>query len=402
MADDAPAIAGLAHAGVSTPAPAHVLVVDDNAMNRDVLSRRLQRNGHTVEAVEGGKQALASLESGKFDLVMLDIMMPDMDGYQVLTQLRLDPALSHLPVLMISAVGDTDSVVRCLSLGADDYLNKPFDPLILRARVDAALLKKRLHDEEQRYTRSMERELEIGRAIQAGFLPESLPQPAGWEIAARFLPARQVAGDFYDTFEIPGTGIAVLVADICDKGVGAALYMALFRSLLRASASGEHARGSDSASILKAAVGQTNNYIARVHERAHMFATVFFGILDPANGRLDYVNAGHESAMIVGAGQLRQKLGPTAPAIGLMPDCRIEVASTTLDAGDVLFAYTDGVVDATDTSTTFGEARLIELITRAHASADALLGSLASALEAHTTGIAPFDDITMLAVRRSG
>jgi phosphoserine phosphatase RsbU/P len=400
MADDAPGIAGLQHAGAATPA--HVLVVDDNAMNRDVLSRRLQRNGHTVEAVEGGKHALASLEGGKFDLVMLDIMMPDMDGYQVLTQLRQDPALSHLPVLMISAVGDTDSVVRCLALGADDYLNKPFDPLILRARVDAALLKKRLHDEEQRYTRSMERELEIGRAIQAGFLPESLPQPMGWEIAARFLPARQVAGDFYDTFEIPGTGIAVLVADICDKGVGAALYMALFRSLLRASASGEHARGSDSASILKAAVGQTNNYIARVHERAHMFATVFFGILDPASGRLDYVNAGHESAMIVGAGTLKQQLGPTAPAIGLMPDCRIEVGSTTLGAGDVLFAYTDGVVDATDTCNAFGESRLIALLTQPHASADALLATLSLALEAHSAGIDPFDDITMLAVRRIG
>ena len=303
---------------------------------------------------------------------------------------------------MISAIGDSDSVVRCLALGADDYLTKPFDPLILRARVDAALVKKRLHDAEQRHTRSMERDLEIGRTIQAGFLPESLPQPPGWEIAARFIPARQVAGDFYDTFEIPGKGIAVLVADICDKGVGAALYMALFRSLLRASATGERAPGSDSASILKAAVGQTNDYIARVHERAHMFATVFFGILDPASGRLDYINAGHESALIVGAGALKQQLGPTAPAIGLMPDCRIEVASTALDPGDVLFAYTDGVVDATDTCSAFGEARLIALLTQAHASADALLATLALALETHSAGIDPFDDVTMLAVRRSG
>jgi phosphoserine phosphatase RsbU/P len=133
-----------------------------------------------------------------------------------------------------------------------------------------------------------------------------------------------------------------------------------------------------------------------------MFATVFFGILDPASGRLDYVNAGHESAMIVGAGMLKQQLGPTAPAIGLMPDCRIEVASIVLDPGDVLFAYTDGVIDATDTVSAFGESRLIALLTQAHASADALLAALALALEAHSAGIDPFDDVTMLAVRRIG
>jgi serine phosphatase RsbU (regulator of sigma subunit) len=385
-----------------TNRPAHVLVVDDNAMNRDVLSRRLQRNGHTVEAVEGGAQALACLETGQFDLILLDIMMPGMDGYQVLARLKQDAVLAKLPVMMLSAIGDADSVARCLSLGADDYLTKPFDPLILRARVDAALLKKRLHDEERRYTRSMEHELEIGRAIQAGFLPESLPQPAGWEISARFLPARQVAGDFYDAFEIPGHGIAVLVTDVCDKGVGAALYMALFRTLLRASATSERPAGGDTTSILKAAVGQTNNYIARVHERAHMFATVFFGIFDPDTGRLDYVNAGHESALVVAACQVKQRLGPTAPAMGLMPDCRIEVASTTLDVGDLLFAYTDGVVDATDTHDAFGEHRLVELLGRKHVSAEAMIESLTQALQTHSTGIAPFDDITMLALRRSG
>ena len=402
MSADAPDIVIQAHASTGASTPAHVLVVDDNAMNRDVLSRRLQRNGHTVEAVEGGRQALACLQTGKFDLVMLDIMMPDMDGYEVLAQLRQDAALAHLPVLMISAIGATDSVVRCLTLGADDYLTKPFDPLILRARVDAALVKKRLHDAEQRHTRSMERDLEIGRTIQAGFLPQSLPQPPGWEIAGRFIPARQVAGDFYDTYELPGHGIAVLVADICDKGVGAALYMALFRSLLRAGATGECARGSDNASILKTAVSQTNDYIARVHERAHMFATVFFGILDPVTGRLDYVNAGHESALIVGAGTLKQALGPTAPAIGLMPDCRVEVASAVLDPGDVLFAYTDGVLDATDNGSAFGESRLIALLSRAHASADALLDTLGLALETYSAGADPFDDVTMLAVRRTG
>lgn len=385
------------------PRTARVLVVDDSEMNRDLLGRRLQRNGHVVEAVESGQHALDIMAAQRFDLVMLDIMMPDMDGYMVLERIKADAALTAIPVIMISALGDTASVVRSLSLGADDYINKPFDPLILRARVDAALAKKRLHDEEQRYTRSMERELELGRAIQAGFLPSELPQPAGWEIAARFRPARQVAGDFYDSFVVPGCGIAVLIADVCDKGVGAALYMALFRSLLRASATHQHAEGTEAREILHQAVRSTNDYIASVHDRANMFATVFFGILEPCSGRLDYVNAGHDAPLVIGQDGIRQELRPTAPALGLMTACQIEVARVDLETNEVLFAYTDGVIDETDArQEAFGEARLRQLLIQPHASADAMLACVEQGLETHNAGLDPFDDTSMLALRRIG
>src|SRR5206468_2350062 len=114
-------------------------------------------------------------------------------------------------------------------LGAADYLPKPFNPVVLRARVAATLARKRLEDRERLHVRSLERELEIGREIQRDFLPDALPEAAGWEIAAVFQPARQVSGDFYDGFPTADGAIALVVADVCDKGVGAALYMALFR-----------------------------------------------------------------------------------------------------------------------------------------------------------------------------
>ena len=131
-----------------TPLPALILVVDDNEVNRDVLSRRLQRQGHSVVLAENGLEAMKAVRSRPFDLVLLDIMMPELDGYAVLQQIKADPALSHLPVIMISAVDDIESVSRCIVMGADDYLSKPFDATLLKARTGACLVKKRAHDRE--------------------------------------------------------------------------------------------------------------------------------------------------------------------------------------------------------------------------------------------------------------
>ncbi|HMA18588.1 MAG TPA: response regulator, partial [Thermoanaerobaculia bacterium] len=209
-------------ASQTPPAPARLLVVDDVEMNRDLLSRRLKQLGHEVEIAVNGREALEKIAAAEFDLVLLDIMMPEVDGYKVLETLRENGTLDRLPVIMISAVTELESVVRCVEMGATDYLPKPFNPVLLKARVGATLEKKRLRDQERLWAKSMERELEIGREIQASFLPEELPQPAGWEIAARFSPARQVAGDFYDAFELqPARRFGIVVADVCDKGVGA-------------------------------------------------------------------------------------------------------------------------------------------------------------------------------------
>ncbi|MET0543347.1 MAG: SpoIIE family protein phosphatase [Variovorax sp.] len=380
--------------------PARMLVVDDNEMNRDVLSRRLQRNGHAVEAVEDGEHALARLRDQSFDLILLDVMMPGIDGYEVLGRLKAQPATRHIPVIMISALGETDSVVKCLALGADDYLTKPFNPLILQARVEACLLKKRAHDGEMRHMQSMEREFEIGRAIQAGFLPESLPELTGWDIAARFRPARQVAGDFYDVFPTQAGGIVIVVADVCDKGVGAALYMALFRTLIRSTASQRFPDGTDASAILLATATLANDYIARVHGRANMFATAFLSILDPGTGALVYVNAGHDPPLVAGAAGVRQRLGLTGPALGLLPGQRFTVGTAQLVDGDLLLGYTDGVVEATGAEGAFGEARLIEALLGT-GSAEAMLHGIESALDSHSAGAEAADDITMVMLRRT-
>jgi len=390
-------------------AASRLLVVDDVEANRDLLARRLRQLGHEVALVDGGAAALAAVERQDFDLILLDVMMPGMDGYEVLKRLQADPGRRHIPVIMVTAVDQIDSVVRCIELGATDYLPKPFNPVILKARVNATLEQKKLRDRERLHARSLERELEIGRQIQASFLPESLPREEGWEIAACFRPARQVAGDFYDAFRLKSGRIGLVVADVCDKGVGAALFMALFRSLIRASADlvdpalpGVDDPVERAAARVRNAVVFTNDYIARTHSASNMFATLFFGILDPATGALTYVNAGHEPPVLrERAGTLR-RLAPTGPAVGLMPDRAFEVGRVALAPGDLFVAFTDGVTDARSSSSAIlGEEPLLKLVAEAHGSAADLLAAIDRALSDHGTGAESFDDVTMLAVLRS-
>jgi adenylate cyclase len=127
----------------------HILVVDDNEMNRDMLSRRLNRQGHEVAVAEDGQRALTMISEREYDLVLLDIMMPKMNGYEVLERMKADNSLQSVPVIMISAVDDLDSVVKCIEMGAEDYLFKPFNPVLLKARVDATLEKRRLYNQNK-------------------------------------------------------------------------------------------------------------------------------------------------------------------------------------------------------------------------------------------------------------
>jgi CheY-like chemotaxis protein len=157
------------------PCGGDVLVVDDNPLNQDILASFLKRLGHTVTVAENGQQALELVEGDHFDLVLLDIMMPVMDGYQVLQHLKGDTAWRDIPIIMISALDEIDSVVRCIEMGAEDYLPKPFNPVLLTARICASLDKKRLRDQEIEYLRNVKQITSAAAAIEAGdFATESL------------------------------------------------------------------------------------------------------------------------------------------------------------------------------------------------------------------------------------
>lgn len=267
-----------------------------------------------------------------------------------------------------------------------------------------------LYGETKKAKELAEHDLEIGRQIQAGFFPEKLPLIPGWEIATQFRPARQVAGDFYDVFTLAEEKkVAIVMGDVCDKGVGAALFMALFRSLIRVFAfeslpnpnSGQGSFRLDSTQVLTRTVVLTNNYIATTHGNENMFATMFFSILDAKSGLLTYVNGGHEPPVVIGDHSIKATLQPTGPAVGLLPDLDFFTQDIQLEPNDILFTFTDGVTDAQSrTGELFTKKRLMEMLIEPAASAEAFLDRIVERIQSHIAGVEQYDDLTMLALRR--
>lgn len=391
-------------------AKAKILIVDDEPYNIDYLEQELEDLEYETFSASSGPAALEKVAAVNPDVILLDIMMPGMDGFQVLEQLKAHKIWRTIPVIVISALNDLSSVVKGIKLGAEDYLPKPFNEVLLQARLDACLEKKRLRDQEQKYLKGLERELEIGRQIQVGFLPEKLPQWPGWEIAAHFQAAREVAGDFYDVFALPQEQrFGLIVGDVCGKGVGAALFMTLFRSLIRATANlndflaqpSDPPANRDDAAILQRAVGLTNNYMVRLHSRSNMFASLFFGLLDPATGQLTYLNGGHEPPFIIGPGGVKTRLTPTGPVVGLIPNTGYKIQTVQLEPADLLLIVTDGVTDAHNPAGEhFTNQRLLSLLSAPVPSASAILNTINTHLRNFMADTIQFDDITLLAVQR--
>jgi sigma-B regulation protein RsbU (phosphoserine phosphatase) len=276
----------------------------------------------------------------------------------------------------------------------------------LAASMSVALENARLWEQEKLYRKALEREFEIGREIQAGFLPAALPQPAGWEIAARLLSAREVTGDFYDAFELTDGTIGLVIADVCDKGLGAALFMTLFRSLIRAVSNidfftnaGYRGKVSTEMRLLNA-MSLTNNYIAETHGDASMFCTIFFGVLDTHTGGLTYVNGGHIPPLLIDQSGVREILKVTGPAVGMAAGAEYTIGQATLKTGDILFAHTDGLTDAMNSHDEyFSVLESIPLLV-GEAVLDARLEKIQHLVRQFSLGGVQNDDITMLAVRR--
>lgn len=265
------------------------------------------------------------------------------------------------------------------------------------------------------YSKALNKELEQGRHMQANFLPERLPSIAGWHFAAFFQPARQVSGDFYDIFDLPDNRIGIVVADVCDKGVGAALFMALFRSLIRVFSGQTLLEGMicptrpepgagpspDKAAKALEAVHLTNNYIVQNHDELGMFATLFFGVLSPATGQLSYINGGHEPILVIGPLGVSKKLSKTGPAVGLVADPAYRVDRIVLKPGEILFGYTDGATEArSPADRLFGRKRMEGLLAEPVRSAEQLLDHIKSNLFDYVGDAPQEDDITLLAVQR--
>ena len=270
------------------------------------------------------------------------------------------------------------------------------------------------------YSKALDKELENCSRIQKSFLPSEIPDVPGWDIEEFFFPARRVSGDFYDVFELPGGYTGLVIGDVCDKGAGAALFMALYRSLIRifsgqaqlsrtpvnaesqmvgGTPDPESARQYTQLEAIRT-IALTNDYLAPNNEMC-MFVTLFFGVLEPQNGKLLYINGGHETAFVIDANGIRERLAPTGPAVGLMPHATFEYKEIQLHSGEILFAFTDGVTDARSTGEErFTRKRLDSLLSQPVATVFELMQRIGTNLFAHIGKAPQADDITMLAVQR--
>jgi len=274
--------------------------------------------------------------------------------------------------------------------------------------------------EIERYSKALDDELEKGKQIQKDFLPDRIPELPGWEIATYFAPAKQVSGDFYDVFTLPGNNLGIVIADISDKGVGAALYMALIRSLIRVFSGhislhgfsnfsinngltesvATHSATADQLNALNA-VKLTNDYIAHEHGKEGMFATLFFGVMNPDTGVMAYINAGHEPLFIINSARLKQRLKPTGPAVGISPDMTFEIQQVQIEPGDIWIGYTDGVTEAlSPNGEFFTRKKLLSALEQSTESGSDIVNRIKTQVLDHIQNDAPSDDITMLVVKR--
>lgn len=407
----------------------NALIVTEADRPADDLEAALEEGGFQVEHATSAEIGARDEPGDAPDLMLISA---ELGLRQVALLAERFAAAERPPTVVVFHDDDLAALESCVR-GGFDYVTRPFRPSLLRTRMISCRERGQLTTsvEEMATAASLRRDehdLSIAEEIQAGFLPEILPVPPDWDIAARIRPARHVGGDFYDVFElVGGRRLGVVIADVCDKGVGAALFMALIRTMLRHTAE-ETARWSLSkdeqipaqvyrqadtaagiAPLLSTAAGPllqaingTNRYLSHNHRKQGYFATVFFGVLDPASGALLYINGGHNPPVLVRADGQHALLEPTGPAVGVFPNGTYSLDHASLQPGDSLFMYTDGVVEARDTEGgLFGMERTLDIVTEPGRSSRELLDAIETAIHQYRGSAEQSDDITTLALRRA-
>lgn len=374
----------------------NILLVDDSPANLRLLSQILGERGYGVRAATSGPRALASIDLTLPDLILLDIRMPEMDGYEVCLHLKANPKTADIPILFISALDDIGDKMRAFSAGGVDYITKPFQLEEVMARVETHLALRRLQRNLQSANQRMQQELALAAQVQASFMQRALPQMPGWQLEVALAPARTTSGDFYDVIRLPTGRLGLLIADVVDKGVGAALYMAMSCALLRAY-TGEHPDDPDLAC-------QAVNARLLEYATADQFVTLFLGVLDPASGVLVYSNAGHNPPILLRAAEpdLVVLLRNTGMPLGVDEDGVWPTRSVQMAPGDALVMYTDGVTDAESAEGEFYELRRLTAVLQASrgSTAQSLRDAILADVQRFTRDAVQADDMALVVLVR--
>jgi len=347
--------------------PFSIVVVDDSKSVLTFIRSILSREGYQVRGAHNGRDALLLVKEDPPDLVICDVMMPGMDGFDVCRHIKDDPLTAHVPVVLLTAKDTVQDKVRGLDTGAEDFVTKPFKPDELKARVRAQLRVKVLQDRlrennallretqsqlkgkveeletaNEQITRQKQRlqeALHLAYKVQLELLPQAPPDLDGYIFRTRFIPAETIAGDFYDFIRLDDRHMGIVIGDVAGKGLAASLVMVLTKTLLRT----EAGKGLAPSEVLR-----NVNSLLRKHHHAPEAITLFYGVLDLEENSLHFSNAGHEFPLVVSStGHQVKELSVGGPFLGIFPRVNYNEAKLFFDQGDRLMCFTDGVLHLT-------------------------------------------------------
>src|SRR5213595_2956854 len=374
-----------------------ILVVDDDAVSRKILARLLASAGYQCHECEDGAEALALVHAKRPSLLLLDFDMPGLNGTEVLKTLRSDsdPAIAQIPAIMLTGHGSEESEVRCLQAGADDFVTKPVNAAVLRARIETQLRVRsmrrqleRQNDELEEWRRNLERDLAAAQLTQQSLIPQKPPTIAGWEVATCYRPVIQVGGDIYGWLRMKDGRILFWIADGTGHGAAAALLTTLAKLLFHHGSMEHDTPGSAMEAV---------NHDFRSIFGARSFMTAMCVALNPATGRASVVGAGHPPLLVVRHNGATESIASITPPLGLIEHREFTEAAIDFEPGDAFLLYTDGLFRWTkDEQYRLTPRQLEKMLDPSASSAEALLKGILSQAAPNNGENALPDDLTAL------
>jgi sigma-B regulation protein RsbU (phosphoserine phosphatase) len=371
-----------------------ILIVDDTPINIGVISGALKDSFATKVATSGEKALAIASAKEKPDLILLDILMPEMDGYEVCRRLKADPETRDIPVIFLTSQTEAEDETKGFEVGAVDYIHKPFSAAVVKARVRTHLMLREAHAVIAQQLVEINTELEMARQIQLSILPRSTPKITGMDIVARYIPMTSVAGDFYDFIVVDERHVGILIADVSGHGLPAALIASMLQVALTAQARHVSEPGKVLAGLNQALCGKFQ----------HNFVTAAYVYVDLEKNIMNYGGAGHPPLLFwrKSTGSASQLL-ENGLVMGQFEEATYDSLQVPVEAGDRFVLYTDGILEtANPAQEEFGTDRFMKFMETnnklsAGPFADALLLELARWLE-QPPGEGHKDDISLLTV----
>ena len=394
--------------------PASILIVDDTPANLEVLSKMLEERGYVTRPVTSGKMALLAAQNDPPDLVLLDIIMPEIDGYEVCARLKADETLKSIPVIFISALQETLDKVKGFRAGGVDYVTKPVQLEEVQARVETHLKLRRLEVELQGFNQDLEAlvesqkehlvkqfreqarheaELNIACEMQRHFLPRELPKCSKWEFATRYVPTSAVAGDFYDIIPMSAARTCIVLGDVCGNGVPAALQMTRIMSYFRIVA--------QTHDTPEEIMGFVNDLLAREWP-TDTFATATLCVVDNEKPALSFCLAGHMAPCLLreATGEVETIPMENGYPLSVVPGSSFRTHHLEAQAGEAFVLYTDGVTEARNAQGDMFTLDRLRAAMRGHTgSAESLAQRIVDAVQRFSGNDVQTDDLALMVIR---